>query len=94
MPCCAPVAGCRRRRDGGYGEYIRLESATAIVLHRRLSLREAMILGTAGFTAALSLFRMEQNAQQPGMGPIAVTGASGGVGMLAIDILRPRRLRG
>jgi putative YhdH/YhfP family quinone oxidoreductase len=46
-----------------------------------------MILGTAGFTAALSLFRMEQNAQSPSMGPIAVTGASGGVGMLAIDIL-------
>jgi hypothetical protein len=52
-----------------------------------LSLRESMILGTAGFTAALSLFRMEQNAQSPSMGPIAVTGATGGVGMLAIDIL-------
>ena len=46
-----------------------------------------MVLGTAGFTAALSLFRMEQNGQTPAMGPIVVTGATGGVGSLAIDIL-------
>jgi putative YhdH/YhfP family quinone oxidoreductase len=52
-----------------------------------LSLREAMILGTAGFTAALSLYRMEANGQTPDMGPIVVTGATGGVGMLAIDLL-------
>ena len=45
-----------------------------------------MILGTAGFTAALALYRMLQNSQTPGLGPIAVTGATGGVGMLAIDI--------
>ena len=51
-----------------------------------LSLRESMILGTAGFTAALSLLRMQDNGQTPALGPIAVTGASGGVGMLAIDI--------
>ena len=46
-----------------------------------------MILGTAGFTAGLALFRMEQNDQRPEHGPILVTGATGGVGMLAIDIL-------
>jgi acrylyl-CoA reductase (NADPH) len=46
-----------------------------------------MILGTAGFTAALALHRMEQNDQHPGLGPVVVTGATGGVGMLAIDIL-------
>jgi acrylyl-CoA reductase (NADPH) len=80
-------SGLSETRDGGYGEYIRLEAANTIALPPGLSLRESMILGTAGFTAALSLYRMEQNAQSPSMGPIAVTGASGGVGMLAIDIL-------
>ena len=51
-----------------------------------LDLREAMILGTAGFTAALGLLRMVENHQVPDMGPLAVTGASGGVGSLAVDI--------
>src|SRR6185437_13941039 len=46
-------------------------------------LRESMILGTAGFTAALALLRMQDNRQTPEWGPIAVTGASGGVGQLA-----------
>ncbi len=80
-------SGLSETRDGGYGEYVRLEAATTIALPSGLSLRESMILGTAGFTAALALYRMEQNEQHPGMGPIAVTGATGGVGMLAIDIL-------
>jgi len=80
-------SGLSETRDGGYAEFARFESATAIAVPGGLTLREAMILGTAGFTAALSLYRMEQNAQSPAMGPIAVTGASGGVGMLAIDIL-------
>jgi acrylyl-CoA reductase (NADPH) len=80
-------SGLSETRDGGYAEFARFESATAIALPAGLSPREAMILGTAGFTAALSLFRMEQNAQNPEMGQIAVTGASGGVGMLAVDIL-------
>ncbi|HOV56298.1 MAG TPA: YhdH/YhfP family quinone oxidoreductase [Rhodanobacteraceae bacterium] len=79
--------GLSETRDGGYGEYARLESQWAIPLPAGLSLRESMILGTAGFTAALALHRMEQNEQRPDMGPIVVTGASGGVGMLAIDIL-------
>jgi putative YhdH/YhfP family quinone oxidoreductase len=80
-------SGLSETRDGGYSEWIRLQSATTIAIPQGLTLREAMVLGTAGFTAALSLFRMEQNAQSPAMGPVAVTGASGGVGMLAIDIL-------
>ena len=74
-------------RDGGYSEYVRLEAANTIALPSGLDLREAMIIGTAGFTAALALLRMEQNDQAPSMGPIVVTGATGGVGMLAIDIL-------
>jgi acrylyl-CoA reductase (NADPH) len=79
-------SGLSEVRDGGYGEYIRLPSAWAIRLPNGLSLRESMILGTAGFTAALALLRMRDNRQAPALGPIAVTGASGGVGMLAIDI--------
>ena len=79
--------GLSETRDGGYSEYVRLESKWTIPLPAGLTLREAMILGTAGFTAALSLYRMEQNGQTPEMGPIVVTGATGGVGMLALDLL-------
>ena len=80
-------SGLSESRDGGYSEYVRLESKWTIPLPDGLTLRESMILGTAGFTAALSLLRMEQNGQVPAMGPIVVTGATGGVGMLAIDLL-------
>ena len=80
-------SGLSETRDGGYSDYVRLEAQWAIPLPAGLDLREAMILGTAGFTAALSLYRMEQNGQSPDMGPVVVTGATGGVGMLAIDIL-------
>jgi putative YhdH/YhfP family quinone oxidoreductase len=79
--------GLSETRDGGYAQYARLESKWTIALPKNLSLREAMIIGTAGFTAALALYRMQQNGQVPSMGPIVVTGASGGVGSLAIDIL-------
>jgi len=79
--------GLSETRDGGYAQYARLESKWTIPLPTGLSLREAMIIGTAGFTAALSLYRMQQNGQTPSMGPIVVTGATGGVGSLAIDIL-------
>lgn len=78
--------GLSETRDGGYSEYARLESKWALQLPVGLSLRESMILGTAGFTAALALYRMLQNSQSPELGPIAVTGATGGVGTLAIDI--------
>ncbi|HEY2344585.1 MAG TPA: YhdH/YhfP family quinone oxidoreductase [Xanthomonadaceae bacterium] len=80
-------AGLSETRDGGYSDYARLDAATTVALPAGLDLREAMILGTAGFTAGLALLRMQENHQAPGMGPIAVTGASGGVGMLAIAIL-------
>jgi len=83
------VTGCglSETRDGGYSEYARIEAKWAVPLPAGLSLREAMILGTAGFTAALALYRMEANGQTPEMGPIVVSGATGGVGMLAIDLL-------
>jgi putative YhdH/YhfP family quinone oxidoreductase len=79
-------SGLSETRDGGYSEYARLEARWTIPLPSGLSLRESMILGTAGFTAALGLLRMQDNRQTPALGPLAVTGASGGVGMLAIDI--------
>ncbi len=80
-------SGLSETHDGGYAHYARLESKWTIPMPKGLSLREAMILGTAGFTAALSLYRMQQNGQTPSMGPIVVTGATGGVGQLAIDML-------
>ena len=80
-------SGLSETRDGGYSDYVRLESKWTIPLPAGLTLRESMILGTAGFTAGLSLLRMEQNGQTPDMGPVVVTGATGGVGMLALDIL-------
>jgi len=80
-------SGLSEVRDGGYSEYLRLSSDIVVPLPETLSMREAMGLGTAGFTAAMSLYRMEACGQKPGMGPIVVTGASGGVGTIAINLL-------
>lgn len=79
--------GLSETRDGGYAQYARLESKWTIPLPAGLTLRESMALGTAGYTAALALLQMVRNGQEPGMGPVVVTGATGGVGSLAIDIL-------
>ncbi|PWK89917.1 YhdH/YhfP family quinone oxidoreductase [Fulvimonas soli] len=79
-------SGLSETRDGGYGEYVRLDARWTIPLPPGLGLRESMVIGTAGFTAALALLQMQDNRQTPALGPLAVTGASGGVGMLAIDI--------
>jgi acrylyl-CoA reductase (NADPH) len=72
---------------GGYGQYIRIPSVWALPLPTGLSLRESMILGTAGFTAGLSVHKLIQNGLQPGDGDILVTGATGGVGSIAVAIL-------
>ncbi|WP_374382164.1 YhdH/YhfP family quinone oxidoreductase [Thermomonas sp.] len=85
-PILVTGSGLSETRDGGYAEYARLESRWVIPLPTGLSLRESMILGTAGFTAALALLRMTENRQSPALGPLAVTGATGGVGSLAIAI--------
>ncbi len=82
----ATGSGLSETRDGGYARYARLEAQWAIPLPQGLTLRESMILGTAGFTAALALLRMRENRQAPELGPLAVTGATGGVGSLAVDI--------
>jgi len=83
------VTGCNlsEKRDGGYSQYMRLDSKSVIALPAGLTTREAMGIGTAGFTAAISLYRMEALGQTPEAGPILITGASGGVGSFAIDIL-------
>jgi putative YhdH/YhfP family quinone oxidoreductase len=63
--------GLSETRDGGYAGYARLRAEWAIKLPPGLSLRESMILGTAGFTAGLALYRMRDNRQAPALGPIA-----------------------
>lgn len=82
----ATGCGLGESRDGGYSQYVRLDSSAVIALPPTLSPREAMILGTAGFTAALALLRMHDNHLTSALGPLAVTGASGGVGSLAVAI--------
>lgn len=74
-------------RHGGYAEYARVPASWVLPLPAGLDLMEAMALGTAGLTAALGIVRMEDNGLAPGNGPVVVTGASGGVGGLAIDML-------
>jgi len=83
------VTGCNlsEKRDGGYSQFLRLDSNSVIPLPAGLTTREAMGIGTAGFTAAISLYRMEALGQTPEAGPVLITGASGGVGSFAIDIL-------
>ena len=72
---------------GGYAEYARVPAGWVVALPAGLDLFEAMALGTAGFTAALGIVRMEDNGLAPANGPVIVTGATGGVGALAIDML-------
>jgi acrylyl-CoA reductase (NADPH) len=73
--------------DGGYAQYLRVPADWVVLLPQGLSLFEAMALGTAGFTAALAIHRLEQNDLRPKNGKVLVTGATGGVGSLAIAML-------
>ena len=73
--------------DGGYAEYVRVPADWVVPLPIGLTLFEAMALGTAGFTAALAIHRLEQNELSPDKGKVIVTGATGGVGSLAINML-------
>jgi NADPH2:quinone reductase len=77
-------------QDGGFAGLVRVPGDWLVPLPAGLSLRDAMIYGTAGFTAALSVVRLERNGLRPGSGPVAVTGATGGVGSLAVGILAAR----
>jgi acrylyl-CoA reductase (NADPH) len=73
--------------DGGYAEYARIKADWVVPMPKGMSLFDAMALGTAGFTAGLAVVRMEHEGLKPGAGPVIVTGATGGVGSVAIDIL-------
>jgi NADPH2:quinone reductase len=86
------VTGCglSEVNDGGYAEYARLPGDWVIAMPPGFDAFKAMSLGTAGFTAALAIHRMEHNGQNPERGPICVTGATGGVGSIAIDLLAGR----
>ena len=76
--------------DGGYSEYARVDSGSVVSIPEGMSAVEAMQIGTAGYTAALAIHRMEQNGQVPENGPVVVTGATGGVGSVAINMLAGR----
>jgi NADPH2:quinone reductase len=86
------VTGCllSELHDGGYAEYARVKGDSVIPIPGGLDEFQVMALGTAGFTAALAIHRMEHNGQRPGRGAIVVTGATGGVGSIAIDMLTGR----
>ena len=86
------VTGCGLSEtvDGGYAEYARVAGDSVIRLPDGIDLFQSMVLGTAGFAAALAVHRMEHNGQAPAQGPIVVTGASGGVGSIAVDLLAGR----
>jgi acrylyl-CoA reductase (NADPH) len=73
--------------DGGFAEYARVPADWVVPLPPNLSMFEAMALGTAGFTAALAIHRLEQNELSPDKGKVIVTGATGGVGSLGIQML-------
>jgi NADPH2:quinone reductase len=82
--------GLSQDHDGGYAEYLRIPADWVLALPAGLTPRGAMAVGTAGFTAALALERLETNGQTPDLGPFVVTGASGGVGSFAVDLFSRR----
>ncbi|HLS80640.1 MAG TPA: oxidoreductase [Steroidobacter sp.] len=86
------ITGCglSETHDGGYAEYARVKAEWVTPIPDGLDEFQCMALGTAGFTAALAIHRIEQNGQQPQNGEVVVTGASGGVGSLATDMLAGR----
>jgi len=73
---------------GGFSEYARVKAEWIVPLPAGLTLKEAMAFGTAGFTAALSVHQLQKNGLTPGNGPVLITGATGGVGSIAIGILK------
>ena len=73
--------------SGGFAEYIRVPSSWVVHLPENLSLKESMIFGTAGFTAALSVYQLQVHHINPKSGPIALSGSTGGVGSIALALL-------
>lgn len=74
-------------QSGGYSQFARVPAEWIVPLPDGLTMKEAMIIGTAGFTAALSVLRLEENNLTPEQGSVLVTGATGGVGSFAVSIL-------
>ncbi|MBT2615463.1 MULTISPECIES: acryloyl-CoA reductase [unclassified Bacillus (in: firmicutes)] len=74
-------------QSGGYSQFARVPAEWVVPLPDGLTMKEAMIIGTAGFTAALSVLRLEENNLTPEQGSVLVTGATGGVGSFAVSIL-------
>src|ERR1051325_11068738 len=72
---------------GGYSQYARVPGDWLVALPRGMSLWEAMAFGTAGFTAGIGIVRMEENRLRPANGPVIVSGATGGVGSIAVSAL-------
>jgi len=83
------VNGCGlgETHDGGLSQYARVSTDWIMPIPDGLSMKDCMILGTAGFTAGLAIHRMLENGQSPDKGPIVITGASGGVGSNAVSML-------
>lgn len=75
---------------GGFSQYARVPAEWVVPVPKGLTMEEAMAYGTAGFTAALSVYRLAESGVTPEAGPVLVTGASGGVGSMAVSILRKR----
>lgn len=74
-------------RHGGYAQYARVPADMLVAVPEAMSTRDTMVVGTAGFTAALSVMALQDHGVTPGSGPVLVTGATGGVGSTAVDIL-------
>jgi acrylyl-CoA reductase (NADPH) len=72
---------------GGYADKARVKGDWLVPLPKGLTLRQAMAIGTAGFTAMLAVMALEEHGLEPGHGPVLVTGASGGVGSIAVALL-------
>ncbi len=89
-PVLVTGSGLSESFDGGYSQIARVKADGVIPMPPGLDAFHAMALGTAGFTAALAIHRMERNGQAPQNGPVVVTGATGGVGSIAIDMLASR----
>jgi NADPH2:quinone reductase len=86
----ATGGGQSETRDGGYTQRARVPAELAIAIPPGLDTAAAMAIGTAGLSAAWAILRMEHNGQSPARGPVLVTGATGGVGSIAVDLLAAR----
>ena len=93
QPVLVTGCGLSETLDGGYAEFARVPASAVIAMPDGLNALDVMTLGTAGFTAALAIHRLEHNGLLPDQGEVIVSGASGGVGSIAINMLATRGYR-